>query len=274
MLLGSDMLLLAILMLATGAVGGVIAGLLGVGGGIVIVPVLELALDFAGVDQAIRMHVAVATSLATIIPTSISSARAHHRRGAVDLDLARRWGALVFAGAVLGTVIAAFVTSATLAVIFATVALIVAAKMILPMDHITLASSLPRGMRAAPMPLVTGAISSLMGIGGGTISVPLLSLFGYPIHRAVGTAAIFGLVIGIPGTIGYVVAGFGDPRLPPLSLGYVNLAGLLFIGPMTALAAPWGARLAHALDRRQLSLFFGAFLLLVSLRMFYRAFFG
>lgn len=274
MLLGSDMLLLAILMLATGAVGGVIAGLLGVGGGIVIVPVLELALGLVGVDAAIRMHVAVATSLATIIPTSIASARAHHRRGAVDMDLARRWGPWVFAGAVLGTVIAAFVTSAVLAVIFATVALVVAAKMILPLDHLSLAPSLPKGIRAAPLPLATGTISSLMGIGGGTISVPLLSLFGYPIHRAVGTAAIFGMVIGVPGTIGYMIAGIHDPRVPALSLGYVNLAGLLLIGPMTALTAPWGAHLAHALNRRQLSLFFGAFLLLVSLRMFYRAFFG
>ncbi len=272
MVVGSDLLLLALLMLATGAVGGVIAGLLGVGGGIVIVPVLELALGVAGVDAAIRMHVAVATSLATIIPTSISSARAHHRRGAVDLDLARRWGALVFAGAVLGTIIAAFVTSAVLALVFATVALLVAAKMILPLDHVTIAPELPRGVAAAPLPLATGTISSLMGIGGGTISVPLLSLFGYPIHRAVGTAAIFGLVIGIPGTIGYIVSGWGDPRLPAFSLGYVNLAGLLFIGPMTALTAPWGARIAHALSKRHLSLFFGAFLLLVSIRMFYRAF--
>src|SRR5690606_15235916 len=117
-----------------------------------------------------------------------------------------------------------------------------------------------RGVAAAPLPLATGTISSLMGIGGGTISVPLLSLFGYPIHRAVGTAAIFGLVIGIPGTIGYIVSGWGDPRLPAFSLGYVNLAGLLFIGPMTALTAPWGARIAHALSKRHLSLFFGAFL--------------
>lgn len=274
MLLESHILLLAILMLGTGAVGGVIAGLLGVGGGIVIVPVLELALGLIGVDPAIRMHVAVATSLATIIPTSIASARAHHRRDAVDMALARRWGPWVFAGAVLGTVIAAGVTSATLAVIFATVALMVAAKMVLPLDHVIVAPSLPKGLKAVPLPLATGTLSSLMGIGGGTISVPLLSLFGYPIHRAVGTAAIFGLVIGVPGTIGYVIAGYGDPRLPPLSLGYVNLAGLFLIGPMTALTAPWGAHLAHAMNRRQLSLFFGGFLLLVALRMFYGAFFG
>lgn len=261
-------------MLATGIVGGIIAGLLGVGGGIVVVPVLDLALGFLNVDPAIRMHVAVGTSLATIIPTSISSSRAHHSRGAVDFALIRRWAAPVFIGAVLGTVIAAHVHSAALAAVFAVVALLVAGKMMLSLDAFTLAPSVPRGVAASGVPLAIGTLSTMMGIGGGTLSVPVLTLFNHPIHRAVGTAALFGLIISIPGSVGFVLAGLGDPRLPPGSLGYVNVIGFLLIAPATWLAAPLGARIAHGLSRRQLSITFGVFLFIVACRMFYRAISG
>lgn len=261
-------------MLATGIVGGIVAGLLGVGGGIVVVPVLELALGILGVDPAIRMHVAVGTSLATIIPTSISSSRAHHRRQAVDLALVRQWAVPVFIGAVLGAVIAGYVHSAVLAAVFAVVALLVACKMILPLDRVSLAPSVPKGVAAAGVPLSIGALSTMMGIGGGTLSVPVLTLFNHPIHRAVGTAAAFGLIISLPGTAGFILSGLGDPRLPPGSLGYVNLIGLVLIGPTTWIAAPLGARIAHGLSRRHLSITFGIFLFIVACRMFYRAISG
>lgn len=262
---------LAALMVATGLVGGVLAGLLGVGGGIVVVPVLEIALSILGVDPAIRMHVAVATSLATIVPTSISSTRAHHRRGAVDMELVKRWAGLIFLGALAGTLIAANVKSDVLAAVFAVVALLVAIKMMLPLENITLAPAVPTGPLAAPLPLSIGILSAMMGIGGGTLSVPVMTLLNHPIHRAVGTAALFGLVISLPATAGYMISGYGDPRLPAGSIGFVNVVGFFLIAPATWLTAPLGARIAHGLSRRHLSLAFGVFLFIVACRMFYRA---
>jgi uncharacterized membrane protein YfcA len=268
----SEYLLLAGAMLLTGAVSGVLAGLLGIGGGIVIVPVMEAALAFLGVDEAIRMHVAVATSLATIVPTSIASARAHHRRQSVDLVLVRRWAVFVLAGALAGSLIATQVHGRTLSAVFAIVALIMAVKLILPLDGKTVARDVPTGWLVSTIPVAIGAISSMMGIGGGTLSVATLTLFNQPIHRAVGTAALFGLLISLPGTLGFVVGGLDDPRLPPGSLGYVSLIGFALIAPTTWLAAPLGATIAHGLSQRKLSLAFGIFLLLVSLRMLRQAF--
>jgi uncharacterized membrane protein YfcA len=270
----TEYLLLGSMMLLTGLVSGVLAGLLGIGGGIVIVPVLEAALATQGVDPAIRMHVAVATSLATIIPTSISSSRAHHRRNSIDLDLVKRWAVFVLIGAFLGTFIAAQVDSRVLAAVFAVVALLVAIKMMLPLEGFTLTSAVPRTPIANLIPMGIGTVATMMGIGGGGLAVPILTLCGEKIHRAVGTAALFGLAVSLPGTIGYVIAGQGDPRLPLGSFGYVNLIGLCLIAPMTIMAAPLGAKLAHSLSRRHLSLIFGVFLFLISARMFFRAFQG
>ena len=267
----SEYLLLAGAMLLTGGIAGILAGLLGIGGGIVIVPVMEAALAYLGVDEAIRMHVAVATSLATIIPTSIASSRAHHRRQSVDVALARRWAIFVLLGSLVGTLIASGVHSRTLALVFAVTALVIAVKMMLPLDGKVLAPAVPRGPLVPAIPLGIGALSSMMGIGGGTLSVTTLTLFNEPIHRAVGTAALFGLFISLPGTAGFIVTGLGDPRLPPGSIGYVNLIGFACIAPATFLTAPLGARIAHGLSRRRLALLFGAFLLIVSLRMLYAA---
>ncbi len=266
-----ELLPLAIAMLLTGAVGGVLAGLLGVGGGIVIVPVLDTTLGIYGVDPAVRMHVAVATSLATIIPTSVSSTRAHHARGAVDRELARLWAPWIFAGSVIGTLLAAGADGAVLSTVFGVVALLVALKMILPLENLQLSRDIPRGLATPIAPLGIGGLSSMMGIGGGTLSVPVLTLMSQPIHRAVGTAALFGFLISLPGALGYIVAGWGDTRLPPGSLGYVNVIGLALIAPVTVLTAPLGVRIAHRLGRRQLSLAFGVFLMIVAVRMLYRS---
>ncbi len=257
-------------MLCTGIAGGILAGLLGVGGGIVVVPVLEWVLELMNVDAAVRMHIAVATSLAVIIPTSISSTRAHYKRGAVDTALAKRWMPFIFLGAVTGIFIASRVDGQVLTAVFATVALLVALKMALPLDHVTLATEVPRGVATAAVPVTIGAISTMMGIGGGSLSVPALTMMSEPIHRAVGTAALFGLLISIPGTLGFIYAGLGNELLPAGSLGYVNVIGFAFIAPTTVLAAPLGAKLAHALSRRHLSLLFGMFLLLVSMRMLFQ----
>ncbi len=265
-----ELISLSVAMILTGAVGGILAGLLGVGGGIIIVPMLEFALGFVGVDPAIRMHVAVATSLATIIPTSVSSSMAHFKRHAVDVSLAKHWAPWIFIGALAGTWVASQVHSRVLSGIFAGVAFLVALKMILPLDNKTLAEKVPRGPAMIPAPTLIGLFSSMMGIGGGSLSVPIMTLFGEPIHRAVGTAALFGLVIAIPGTLGFMLTGWGNPMLPYGSLGFVNLIGLALIAPTTILTAPWGARLAHATEKRHLTLLFGIFLLIVAVRMLIR----
>ncbi len=265
-------LVLGVAMLATGCAAGVLAGLFGIGGGIVIVPVLEAALGFLEVDPAIRMHVAVATSLATIVPTSISSARAHHQRGAVDLEIVKRWALFVLVGALLGAWIASQVHSRVLAAVFATLALLVALKMVFLPETRNLTEDVPRGPLVAVIPTAIGCFSSMMGIGGGTFSVMTLTLFNQRIHRAVGTAALFGLIISLPATAGFIATGWGDARLPPGSLGYVSLVGFALIAPATYATAPVGAKIAHGLSQKHLSALFGAFLLLVSFRLFYRAF--
>lgn len=262
---------LVLLMLATGVVGGVLAGLLGVGGGIVIVPVLDSALALLGVDPSVRMHVAVATSLATIVPTSISSARAHHGRGAVDMQLVRFWGPLVLIGALTGALTAGFADGRWLALVFGITALIVALKMIFVPQSLHLRGDVPRGLAGGVVPLVIGGVSSWMGIGGGTLSVPVLTLMNQAVHRAVGTSALFGLLIALPATVGFIVVGWDDPRTPAFSLGYVNVLGFALIAPITVLTAPIGARIAHAFSRERLSFAFGAFLFIVAARMLYTA---
>ncbi len=260
--------LFAGVLVLTGAVAGVLAGLLGVGGGIVIVPVLFNLFPFLGIDEAVRMHLAVGTSLATIIPTSIMSARAHDRRGSIDRDLLRSWGPAVFVGVVVGTVLGAGARGEVLTAIFAVVALLVAANMALRSESMTLAASLPVGWARHVLGLVVGGFSVVMGIGGGTLSVPILTAFSFPIRRAVGTAAALGFVIAVPGTIGFIVAGLDVPDRPPGSLGYVNLIGFALIVPATMLTAPLGARIAHAISPSLLRKAFAVFLLATSLRMF------
>ncbi len=266
-----DWVALGAAMLATGCTAGVLAGLFGIGGGIVIVPVLEAVLGYVGVDAAIRMHVAVATSLATIIPTSIASARAHYRRGAVDVEIVRRWALFVLIGALLGAWTASAVHSRALAVVFATVSLFVAVRMVFFPELKQLTRTVPDDYRVATIPVLIGGISTMMGIGGGVLSVMTLRLFNQPIHRAVGTAALFGLVISLPGTAGFIVTGIGDARLPVGNLGYVSLLGFAFIAPTTVLFAPLGARIAHTFSERQLSMAFGGFLVIAAARLFYRA---
>jgi uncharacterized membrane protein YfcA len=265
-----DLLPLLGILAVSGVVSGFVAGLLGVGGGIVTVPVLEYSLRFAGVPEEYRMHVAIATSLAAIIPTALSSSRSHHARGAVDWELVRRWGISMVLAAFAGSLLASRAPVAVLAGVFGSVALLIAAKMLLPLDHVKLAEQVPRGAGGAALATFIGGVSAVMGIGGGTLAVPTLNLCGYPIHRAVGTASFFGLLISVPGTLGYLLAK-PDAALPWLTVGFVSLAGLAVIGPGAMLTATLGARTAHALSRRRLAQAFGVFLLIVGSRMLYRA---
>jgi uncharacterized membrane protein YfcA len=265
-----ELLPLIAILVATGFIAGFVAGMLGVGGGIVTVPVLEYSLRFAHVPEEHRMHIAVATSLAVIIPTAISSARSHHARSAVDWDLCRRWGPTIVVSALTGSLLASHAPVAVLAGIFGTVALLIALKMVLPLDHLRLAGEVPRGIAGVAPAALIGGVSAVMGIGGGTLAVPTMTLCGFPIHRAVGTASFFGLLISVPGTIGYLLAKT-PPGMPWLTVGFVSLAGLAIIAPGSMLTATWGARVAHSLSRRRLAQAFGAFLLIVGTRMVYRA---
>ncbi len=264
----ASLALLAGALLLSGAVAGLVAGLLGVGGGIVIVPVLFQLFSVLGFDEAVRMHLAVGTSLSTIVATSIVSMRSHARRGGVDWELFRRWAPAIAVGVIGGTLIAAVVRGTALSAVFATVALVVAGYMSLAPDSLRLTDRLPGGAVLAAIGAAIGGISAMMGIGGGTLTVPTLVLCNYPIRRAVGTAAAVGLLIGVPGTIGFVASGWGEPDLPPLSLGYVSVLGFAVLTPATVLCAPYGAKLAHSIKPRTLRLAFAAFLLATSVKMY------
>jgi len=266
-----DLGTLALGLVIAGVVGGLVAGMLGVGGGIVVVPILYHVLAALGVDESVRMHVAVGTSLATIIPTSFSSLRAHNKKGAVDWDLLRRWWLPMLIGVLAGSVLAAYVRGQTLSLIFACVALPVAVHFALWGEKKRIADRLPGGTGGLLLPFGIGGVSTMMGIGGGTVGVPALTLCGYPIHRAVGTASAFGAIISVPGTIAAVLAGWYAQGLPPYSLGYVNLLGVLLIAPGSFFAAPAGAHLAHMTDTKRLRIVFALFIAITAARMLWDA---
>lgn len=253
---------------AAGIAGGVLAGLLGVGGGIVIVPALYFALTRAGFAGDATMQLAVGTSLATIVFTAISSSLGHYRRGAIDMALLKLWAPSILLGVLAGSLLAGFVSSDVLVAVFATVAAIVAVDMVFRKP----ADSPQPGSFSKPvwaiLGFIAGGLSAMMGIGGGTVCVPLLNFLGYDIRRAVGTSSAIGFLIGVPGAIVYALTGLGAEGLPPFSLGYVNIVAAAIIIPLTMVFAGVGVRLAHAIPRRALRLSFGLFLALTSARMF------
>jgi uncharacterized protein len=253
-------------MLAAGALTGVLAGLFGVGGGAIIVPVLFEVFRVLDVPEDVRMPLAVGTSLAIIIPTSIKSYRAHRARGAVDEALLRAWALPILAGVALGAVIARYAPPQVFQGVFAIVAAILATKLLTGTKRWDIAPDLPRGPALGAWGGGIGLVSSLMGIGGGGVSNMIMSLHGRAIHQAVATSAGIGVLISIPGAIGYMLAGLGREGLPPDALGFVSILGLVLFAPATVLTASLGVRIAHALPRRTLELAFGSFLALVSLR--------
>ena len=264
-----ELVYFALAVAAAGVAGGLIAGLLGVGGGIIIVPVLFTVLEAIGTDPGIAIKVAVATSLATIAFTSLSSARSHHKRGAVDYTLLKRWSVPVVAGVIVGTLVAGYAPGRVLTGIFGTVALLVALNMFLRRNNESLRPDFPNAAIRSAFGFVVGLISSMMGIGGGTLSVPILTAFGFDMRKAVGTASAIGFFIAIPGMIGYVLTGWAVADLPPWSLGYINLLAFIAIAPLTMSFAPLGARIAHAIPQKALRLAFAVFLLATSVRMFW-----
>ncbi len=263
----SSLLLLAVAVVAAGSVAGFVAGLFGIGGGIVIVPALYYAFGAVGVDDATRMHAAVATSLATIVVTSWRSARAHHARGAVDWEVVRAWTPWIVVGALAGSVVARFIPGAALTLAFGVGAMAMAARMGLFGEAGNTGGSLPRGALRAGLGSGLGLASSWMGIGGGVLGVTMLTLGGRPIHQAVGTAAVFGAAIGLPAALGFALSGLGVEGRAPLSIGYVNAPAFLAIIAATTVTAPWGARAAHALSPQRLRVAFATGLAVLGLNM-------
>ncbi len=266
----SDLLPMLALLLAIGAFAGLVAGLLGVGGGIILVPAFYYAFAGLGYEGPDLMQVCLATSLATIIVTSLRSVLAHHRKGAVDWPVLKGWAPGIAIGAVLGVLAVAQLRTPVLQAIFGCLALVVAVYLGLGRTEWRLGKAMPAGAgRAALSPLV-GFLSVLMGIGGGSFGVPLMSLYGMPIHRAVATAAGFGVVIAVPSVAGFLLTAAEAP--PPYTVGSVNLPAFAVIIAMTLVTAPWGVKLAHAMDPKPLKRVFAVFLALVALNMLRKAF--
>ncbi len=264
---------MAALLLGIGAFAGVIAGLLGVGGGIILVPAFFYMFSALGYGSDQLMQICLGTSLATIIVTSLRSLAAHHRKEAVDWEILRGWAPGIALGAVLGVLVAASLGSAVLQGIFGLLALAVGAYLGLGRGEWRLGAAMPRGAVRAAMAPALGFLSVLMGIGGGSFGVPLMSLYGVPIHRAVATAAGFGVTIALPSVAGFLLVPPAEIR-PPLTIGAVNLPAFVLVVAMTMLTAPVGVRLAHAMDAKPLRRVFAVFLTLVALNMLRKALWG
>ncbi len=254
-------------LMATGVASGIAAGLLGIGGGAIIVPALSNALLLLGYDTEVVQHVAVGTSLAIIIPTGIMSARSHHKRGAVDMTVFKLWVPFIVAGTFIGGLMAGWYSGDVLRIVFAVMAFVIALNIVTGLQTKVMGHLHGSGLTHRISALVVGYISSLMGIGGGSLTVPTLVAFGSSMHTAVGTSAAIGVAIALSGTLGFVISGWGETGLPPLSLGYVNLMALVLVGVLAAVFAPVGAALAHRLDQKTLKYVFAAFLVAVGLNM-------
>ena len=263
-----------IMLIIIGAFAGVLAGLLGVGGGIILVPAFFFAFSSLGYNSPQLMQICLATSLATIIFTSIRSVSSHHKKGAVDWNILKTWAPGIVVGAFIGVFIAAGLRSDTLLMIFGILALIVGFYMAFSQANWRLGETMPTGIKRAILSPIIGFLSVLMGIGGGSLGVPIMTLHGRPIHRAVATAAGFGLIIAVPSAITFLLTPIPDAGRPPFNIGHVNIAAFLVIISMTLLTAPLGAKLAHSLDPKPLKRVFAVFLILVALNMLRKAYFG
>ncbi len=256
------------LMLVGGFATGVLAGLLGIGGGGVMVPILYELFSAVGVDEAVLMHMCVGTSLAVILPTSMRSFLSHKAKGAVDMDIIRSMAVSVVIGVVIGAIVARYSNNEILTAIWAGAATVMSLKLFFGRESWKLGDAIPGNPWRSLYGLFVGAISTLMSIGGGAFITMMMTLYGRPIHQAVATSSGFGPMIAIPGTLGFIWAGWGVAGTPPGSLGYVSVLSALIIVPVSVLAAPLGVRLAHGISRRKLELAFATFLAIIAVRFF------
>ena len=270
----SQLVELVLLLVMTGALAGFLAGIFGIGGGAVLVPVLYECFRIAGVPLDARMPLCIGTSLAIIIPTSIRSWQAHHMRGSVDMDILLKWALPVLAGVILGSVIARYAPEKLFKYVFVGVAWSAAARLLLGKENWRLGDEMPKGIFMRAYGFFIGLLSTLMGIGGGLFSNLLMTFYGRPIHQAIGTSAGLAVLISIPGALGYIYAGWpAAARFPevaalqlPFAIGYISLIGALLVMPTSLLVAPLGVRVAHFMTKRKLEIAFGIYLLVVSSR--------
>ncbi|MFK7938097.1 MAG: sulfite exporter TauE/SafE family protein [Roseovarius sp.] len=260
-----------ILLLVIGAFAGVLAGLLGVGGGIVLVPAFFYAFQTLGYGGPQLMQVCLATSLATIIVTSVRSVLSHNKKGAVDWDILRTWAPGIVIGAVIGVTVASNLSSTVLQAVFGVLGITVGLYMGLGRAEWRLGQFMPTGATRAVMSPGLGFLSVMMGIGGGSFGVPLMSLYNTPIHRAVATAAGFGVLIAVPSVMGFLLLSLDPATKPPLTIGAVNLVAFCVVIAMTLITTPYGVKLAHAMDPKPLKRVFAVFLTLVALNMLRKA---
>src|SRR3954471_13316686 len=270
----AELVELALLLLAVGALSGFLAGLFGIGGGAILVPVFYECFRLAGVPLEVRMPLCIGTSLAIIIPTSIRSWRAHHLRGAVDMAIIRQWGVSVLIGVILGSIIARYAPERLFKIVFVAVAWSAAARLLFGKESWRLGEDLPSGPLMKAYGFVIGLLSTLMGIGGGLFSNLLMTFHGRTIHQSVATSSALAVLISIPGAIGYIYAGWpAAARFPdvaalqlPFAIGYVSLIGALLVMPTSLLVAPLGVKAAHAMSKRALEMAFGIYLFIVGSR--------
>jgi uncharacterized membrane protein YfcA len=270
----SELVELALLLVAVGALSGFLAGLFGIGGGAVLVPVFYECFRLAGVPLEVRMPLCIGTSLAIIIPTSIRSYSAHRARGAVDMEVLKAWWLPVLAGVIAGSVTARYAPERLFKIVFVVVAYSAAARLVLARAAWKFGDDLPKGPLMKAYGFVVGLLSTLMGIGGGLFSNLLMTFYGRPIHQAVATSAALAVLISIPGALGYVYAGWpAASQYPevaalqfPFALGYVSLIGAVLVMPTSLLTAGLGVRVAHAMSKRTLELAFGCYLLIAGSR--------
>jgi uncharacterized membrane protein YfcA len=251
---------------ATGLLVGFLSGLLGIGGGGLLVPVLFEVYRLFEVPDESRMHLAIGTSLAVMIPTSLRSFIAHRSRGGVDMSLVARLALPILLGVITGSLIAKWASAEFLKWIWVIFGSLMAAKLLFGRESWRLGSEVPKSRVVELYAMLVGTISTIMSIGGGAYITALLTLYGRPIQKAVGTSAGFGPLIAIPGMIGFIWAGWNAPGLPVGSIGYVNLLGFAALVPASVMMAPVGARLAHGIARRTLEIIMGLFIATISMR--------
>jgi len=263
----SELVWLAVAVMAAGVVTGILAGLFGIGGGIVVVPVLFEIFRIFGVPEEVRMQLCVGTSLAIIVPTTVRSYWAHRAKGLVIPAIMRSWALPAVAGVAVGSVTAAFAPATVLKVAFVLIASMNAAKLLVGRESWVLGRRLPGRLAMTGYGFIVGLASSLMGISGGALATIAMTLYAVPIHNAVATSAGLGVPITVAGTLGYLLAGLPHQSLlPPLSVGFVSVIGVILIAPVSSYTAPFGARLAHALPKRRLEIGFGLFLIAAAMR--------
>ena len=262
-----EIALLAAWIAGAGVLVGILAGLFGIGGGAIIVPVLYEVFRVLGVPEDVRIQLCIGTSLAIIVPTTVRSYLGHKQKGSVIPEVVRLWAVPAIVGVAIGSLAASFAPPAVFKVAFLVFITFIATRMLFGGDRWKLGDELPGRSLLAVYGFITGLFSSLVGVSGGSISNAVLTLYGRPMHQAVGTSAGVGVPITIAGTLGYMLAGWPHmAQLPLLSIGFVSLIGFVLMAPVSSFTASYGVRLAHWLPRRQLEIAFAIFLILIGLR--------